>query len=36
VLWADAGVRPETVWTALETRRGTSGVEEKRGRKPER
>jgi phosphoribosyl-ATP pyrophosphohydrolase len=36
VLWADAGLRPEAVWAALEARRGTSGVEEKRGRMTER
>lgn len=36
VLWADAGVKPEMVWAALEARRGTGGLEEKRGRKTER
>ncbi|MBT5413404.1 MAG: phosphoribosyl-ATP diphosphatase [Rhodospirillaceae bacterium] len=32
VLWADAGLDPDEVWTVLETRAGTSGVEEKRRR----
>jgi phosphoribosyl-ATP pyrophosphohydrolase len=35
-LWAAAGLRPAGVWAALEPRRGTSGVEEKRGRTTER
>jgi phosphoribosyl-ATP pyrophosphohydrolase len=29
VLWAAAGIDPERVWLALESRRGTSGLEEK-------
>jgi phosphoribosyl-ATP pyrophosphohydrolase len=29
VLWAAAGIDPERVWRALESRRGTSGLEEK-------
>ena len=32
VLWADAGLKPEDVWAALEKRRGTSGIEEKNSR----
>jgi phosphoribosyl-ATP pyrophosphohydrolase len=32
VLWADAGVAPESVWTALEQRMGVSGIAEKAGR----
>jgi phosphoribosyl-ATP pyrophosphohydrolase len=28
-LWAAAGIEPERVWRALESRRGTSGLEEK-------
>lgn len=35
VLWADAGVKPEDVWTILEKREGTSGLAEKAARKPE-
>ncbi len=33
VLWAEAGVSPEAVWAELEKRKGTSGIEEKKGRK---
>lgn len=33
VLWADAGVKPEDVWTILEKREGTSGLAEKAARK---
>lgn len=32
VLWADAGVTPENVWTELAKREGLSGIEEKRAR----
>ncbi len=32
VLWADAGLDPARVWTALESRRGTSGLDEKKSR----
>jgi len=32
VLWAARGVRPAEVWTALEARRGTSGIAEKAAR----
>ena len=34
VLWADAGLTPDDIWARLEARRGTSGIEEKRSRKP--
>jgi phosphoribosyl-ATP pyrophosphohydrolase len=34
VLWAAAGVRPEDVWAELARREGTSGVDEKKARKP--
>ncbi|MBT4772558.1 MAG: phosphoribosyl-ATP diphosphatase [Rhodospirillaceae bacterium] len=33
VLWADAGVRPEDVWTILAERQGMSGLTEKANRK---
>jgi phosphoribosyl-ATP pyrophosphohydrolase len=33
VLWADAGVAPAEVWSALEARMGTSGIAEKNSRK---
>ena len=33
VLWADAGIRPEDVWTELDRRAGTSGIAEKASRK---
>jgi phosphoribosyl-ATP pyrophosphohydrolase len=32
VLWADAGVAPGEVWSALESRMGSSGIAEKRSR----
>ena len=32
VLWAEAGVDPETVWAELARRAGTSGIDEKRRR----
>ena len=35
VLWVDAGVRPEQVWTELERREGVSGIAEKAARRPE-
>jgi phosphoribosyl-ATP pyrophosphohydrolase len=33
MLWADAGVAPADVLTALEARRGTSGIDEKASRR---
>jgi len=33
VLWADAGLRPEEVWTKLSERKGVSGLIEKANRK---
>jgi phosphoribosyl-ATP pyrophosphohydrolase len=33
VLWAETGVEPKDVWAALEERRGTSGLKEKKSRK---
>lgn len=33
VLWADAGLKPETVWTELAKRQGISGIAEKKSRK---
>jgi phosphoribosyl-ATP pyrophosphohydrolase len=33
VLWADCGVKPETVWTELAKRKGVSGLDEKKARK---
>ena len=33
VLWADRGVDPADVWSALEAREGISGIEEKASRK---
>lgn len=33
VLWVDAGLRPETVWSELERREGMSGLAEKAARK---
>jgi len=33
VLWADAGVQPEDVWTKLAARQGMSGLTEKANRK---
>ncbi|WP_026873284.1 phosphoribosyl-ATP diphosphatase [Inquilinus limosus] len=35
VLWADAGVAPEAVWTVLESREGVSGIAEKAARPTE-
>ena len=35
VLWADAGVRPEDVFQALEKREGVSGIAEKNSRPKE-
>jgi phosphoribosyl-ATP pyrophosphohydrolase len=35
VLWADAGVAPETVWAVLEAREGVSGIAEKAARPTE-
>lgn len=35
VLWADAGVAPETVWAVLDAREGTSGIAEKAARPTE-
>jgi phosphoribosyl-ATP pyrophosphohydrolase len=35
VLWAASGVRPAEVWTALESRKGISGIAEKAARKSE-
>ena len=32
VLWSECDVTPEDVWDALENRRGTSGIEEKKAR----
>jgi phosphoribosyl-ATP pyrophosphohydrolase len=32
VLWADAGIAPVAVWSALEGRMGTSGIAEKASR----
>jgi phosphoribosyl-ATP pyrophosphohydrolase len=34
VLWADQGVVPAQVWAELVRREGTSGVDEKKARKP--
>ncbi len=34
VLWVDAGLRPEQVWTELARREGMSGIAEKSARKP--
>jgi len=34
VLWVDAGLRPEQVWTELARREGMSGIVEKASRKP--
>jgi len=33
VLWADCGVAPADVWTALGAREGKSGIDEKKSRK---
>ena len=32
VLWAEQGIKPEEVFAALESRTGTSGIEEKQSR----
>lgn len=34
VLWVDAGLRPEQIWTELSRREGMSGLAEKAARKP--
>jgi phosphoribosyl-ATP pyrophosphohydrolase len=34
VLWADAGLAPDTVWRVLAGRMGTGGLDEKRSRAP--
>jgi len=34
VLWVDAGLRPEQIWTELARREGVSGIAEKASRKP--
>lgn len=34
VLWADMGVTPEDIWAELQRRFGTSGIDEKKARKP--
>ncbi len=34
VLWVDAGLRPEQIWTELRRREGMSGLAEKAARKP--
>jgi phosphoribosyl-ATP pyrophosphohydrolase len=36
VLWADAGLEPAEVWEMLAGREGTSGLDEKKARKPEK
>ncbi|MEE8393639.1 MAG: phosphoribosyl-ATP diphosphatase [Rhodospirillales bacterium] len=33
MLWAETGVNPDQVWAELEGRLGTSGLDEKKGRK---
>jgi phosphoribosyl-ATP pyrophosphohydrolase len=33
VLWADMGIKPESVFKELEKRKGVSGIDEKKGRK---
>lgn len=35
VLWSATGVVPRDVWSALESRIGVSGLDEKKSRKPE-
>jgi phosphoribosyl-ATP pyrophosphohydrolase len=32
VMWVDAGIRPEDVWTELQRREGVSGIAEKASR----
>jgi len=34
VLWSAAGIRPVEIWSELESRQGTSGIKEKKLRKP--
>jgi len=34
VLWAEQGIHPDDVWRELESRFGTSGIDEKRSRDP--
>jgi phosphoribosyl-ATP pyrophosphohydrolase len=34
VLWAEVGIKPEQAWAELERRFGTSGITEKRQRRP--
>ena len=34
VLWAECGVTPDQVWSELGRRVGTSGIDEKKSRKP--
>ena len=36
VLWADAGIAPAEIWTALESRIGVSGIAEKAARSNKR
>ncbi|KXV45260.1 phosphoribosyl-ATP diphosphatase, partial [Gluconobacter albidus] len=36
VMWVDAGVSPEDVWTELKRREGTSGIAEKAARPKEK
>jgi phosphoribosyl-ATP pyrophosphohydrolase len=33
VLWADYGIAPDEIWAELSGRAGTSGIDEKKGRK---
>lgn len=35
VLWAEMGIKPEDVWAELQSRVGTSGIEEKNSRPSE-
>ncbi len=35
VLWAEMGIKPEEVWTELQSRVGTSGIQEKNSRPTE-
>ena len=34
VLWVDAGLQPDAVWSELQRRQGTSGIAEKASRRP--
>lgn len=34
VLWAECGITPDQVWSELGRRAGTSGIDEKKARKP--